>query len=136
MQTTKRRAQNIRRPRSLPGGSLDWIFEPVYGVYSQVDRSYGTEAFERGDGFPNAQGEVLVNKDIDTLLTHVAKLLSSSIFERHRSAHRPVLCLLAAHRWQLVCPRICVYGVRDDTEQDSAFLLARVLLWMVHDGSQ
>ncbi|KLO07547.1 hypothetical protein SCHPADRAFT_644589 [Schizopora paradoxa] len=43
------------RPLSLPGGSLDWLYEPVYGIYSKVDISYGREAFERGDGFPNAQ---------------------------------------------------------------------------------
>lgn len=53
-----RRAKNTGSPLSLPGGSLNWFYEPVYGIYSKADKSYGTEAFERGDGFPNAQGEL------------------------------------------------------------------------------
>ncbi|KZV73388.1 hypothetical protein PENSPDRAFT_648925 [Peniophora sp. CONT] len=42
------------RPRSFVGGDLHWIWEP-YGLYQNVDYVYGLPAFERGDGFTNAQ---------------------------------------------------------------------------------
>lgn len=46
-------------PRTLEGGDLHWIYKPLYGPYVQIDKSYGAEAFERGDGFLNAQCEFL-----------------------------------------------------------------------------
>ncbi|KAL0576532.1 hypothetical protein V5O48_005452 [Marasmius crinis-equi] len=42
------------RPRSFEGGDLHWLWGP-YGLYQKVDLVYSVEAYERGDGFTNAQ---------------------------------------------------------------------------------
>ncbi|KAF7378063.1 hypothetical protein MSAN_00230400 [Mycena sanguinolenta] len=42
------------RPRSMEGGDLHWFWVP-YGKYQTIDYVYGVPAFEKGDGFPNAQ---------------------------------------------------------------------------------
>ncbi|KLO07548.1 hypothetical protein SCHPADRAFT_836540 [Schizopora paradoxa] len=43
------------RPRTLAGGDLHWIYKPLYGPYVEIDKSYGIDAYESGNGFPNAQ---------------------------------------------------------------------------------
>ncbi|KAJ7926147.1 hypothetical protein B0H13DRAFT_1972884 [Mycena leptocephala] len=53
------------RPRSMEGGDLHWIWAPVYGSYQNV---YGIPAFEKGDGFPNAQSLLNI---VETLMNLV-----------------------------------------------------------------
>uniref|UniRef100_A0A7R9UZE2 EXPERA domain-containing protein n=1 Tax=Chlamydomonas euryale TaxID=1486919 RepID=A0A7R9UZE2_9CHLO len=44
----------LMRPRSMPGGDLFWLWRP-YPLYASVDRAYGLEGLESGDGFAPAQ---------------------------------------------------------------------------------
>ena len=45
---------SLHSPRSFAGGDLHWIWKP-YEIYQEVDYIYGVEAYNRGDGFTNAQ---------------------------------------------------------------------------------
>ncbi|KAF8198350.1 hypothetical protein K438DRAFT_1824243 [Mycena galopus ATCC 62051] len=55
------------RPRSMEGGDLHWIWAP-YSTYQKVDFVYGLPAFERGDGFPNAQSLMNIIETIMNLV--------------------------------------------------------------------
>ena len=46
----------LLRPHSMPGGSLHRPLWVPYALYGSVDYLYGWPAWERGDGFPLAQG--------------------------------------------------------------------------------
>jgi len=72
------------RPRSLPSGDLSYIYGPVYGIYAKVDKSYSAEAYERGDGFPNAQSVLNAAETVISIyyiyLRHVAGSASAPLF--------------------------------------------------------
>ncbi|KAF6752853.1 hypothetical protein DFP72DRAFT_903798 [Ephemerocybe angulata] len=63
------------RPRSFEGGDLHWIWRP-YAIYQNIDLVYGVEAYERGDGFTNAQSLMNVLETLGNIaylyLAHVA----------------------------------------------------------------
>ncbi|KAJ8081908.1 hypothetical protein PM082_007754 [Marasmius tenuissimus] len=52
------------RPRSFEGGDLHQYWAP-YSLYQKIDLVYGVEAYERGDGFANAQALMNI---VETLL--------------------------------------------------------------------
>jgi len=51
----------------MEGGDLHWIWAP-YSTYQKVDFVYGLPAFERGDGFPNAQSLMNIIETIMNLV--------------------------------------------------------------------
>ncbi|KAL5519782.1 hypothetical protein ACEPAG_1442 [Sanghuangporus baumii] len=65
------------RPRSFKGGDLHWIWKP-YEIYQNVDLVYGVEAFNRGDGFANAQSLMNVIETFLNLYYLYAQHISAS----------------------------------------------------------
>ncbi|KAH9964869.1 hypothetical protein BC827DRAFT_1185639 [Russula dissimulans] len=72
----------LMRPRSMVGGDLHWIWEP-YGIYQDIDWTYGVKALRDNNGFTNAQSVLnLVETAVNVFyvyLAHVAKYPSASV---------------------------------------------------------
>lgn len=46
----------LLRPRTMPGGDLQWPLYLPYALYGEVDHIYGRKAFDANNGFTGAQG--------------------------------------------------------------------------------
>ncbi|KAI3336633.1 hypothetical protein HD806DRAFT_528228 [Xylariaceae sp. AK1471] len=46
----------LLRPRTMPGGDLQWPLYLPYALYGEVDLIYGWKAFNANNGFTGAQG--------------------------------------------------------------------------------
>ncbi|KAG7090022.1 hypothetical protein E1B28_011643 [Marasmius oreades] len=70
------------RPRSMVGGDLHWLWK-IYDVYGQVDRVYGVQAFEDGEGLANAAAILNVLENVAAIsylyLVHVSPSPLSSL---------------------------------------------------------
>ncbi|KAI0321145.1 hypothetical protein OF83DRAFT_1161946 [Amylostereum chailletii] len=70
------------RPRSMVGGDLHWIWKP-YEIYQNIDYVYGLPAFERGDGFTNAQSFLNIVETVMNVLylylAHVVEWPAASV---------------------------------------------------------
>jgi hypothetical protein len=46
----------LLRPRTMPGGDLQWPLYLPYALYGEIDHIYGWKAFNANNGFTGAQG--------------------------------------------------------------------------------